>query len=207
MDKLNAQYQEDFSRHVEALMELEDHTGLDVRQRQAVAHAARVLRILASNPTPAQAIVDILHQQDRRQSTLRTRAQTQIIWGRIDKTVHQSARDTFNLGRVSSAMLDAATALASIASAHRSRLDPGQEAAEAMDALEAASHPLRAAAKALSGSTPSAIRVDHDGLEKILSQWEPIRSVEDLLNRFEALGIAWEDPAPAISLCPAHSRC
>lgn len=206
MDKLHEQYQEDFSRHAEALASLEEHGGLDAGQREAVDHAARLLRIMASNPTPARSIIDILVQQDRRMDVLRTRAQAQIIWSRIDKTLHQATRATFNLGRVSTTMLAAAGALAEMAAKHRPQLAPGKEEADAMDALEAMSHRLRSATRELSGSTPSAARVDHAGLEKILDHWKPIDSVAELLARFTALGIAWEEPAPAIACHPVHAR-
>ena len=208
MDTLIEQYHQDFARHAGILEALQTHTHIDAADRAALAQAVRLLHAISAHPEASAPLVSLLASEDQERLRLRAKARAVIIWSRVDGIVRQAATDTFNLGRVSEEMIQSAQALGEASARLRGCLQPGREREEAMDEIEGVSHRLRNATKALSGSTPTAVKVDHDGLEKILVQWTAISSVEMLLERFAKLGIAWEDhPVIATSLRAVQAGC
>lgn len=203
MDTSTSDYRKSIPAHLAALQSLQDNFRLEPAERIAVEQSRRFMQAAWEHPEVSSLLFDILSKEDAQTRHLRARTYSPVIWGRIDKIVRNATTDTFNLGRVSHEMLDAAASLRDAAVRLRDRLSPGAEDEEALHEIEAAAHPLRTAAKSLSGSTPTAIKIDHDGLEKIIAHWSAIQSVEGLHEIFDRLGVAWEDREPGAAPAPS----
>lgn len=194
MSQEQEQITSQYAASANALENLVDRISLSRDERHAAERALDIFAAIARNPQSAQPLLEEInrHEAGIREDSARRRAA--VIWSRVDKTVKVAVKTTFDLGRVSQDVIDAATALARCAQEAIPHLVDHLEGQPYMDRIEAVSHQLRTAARSLSGSTQSVLKVDHALLGKALKQWTPISSAAALLGRFDDLGLAWEPP-------------
>lgn len=174
---------------LEAIME---RVHLTRDEQDALAFSARLLGAIARNPVAATSLLSILESQDQEKRLAFNRRHAAVIWGRVDKTMHAAVKTTYDLGRVSQEVIDAATQLAQCTQEALPLMADPSTAQQSLDRIEGVSHQLRAATRVLTGRTMSVMKVDHDRLESVLRQWKPIDGAPALLLRFQDLGLAWE---------------